>query len=348
MAKPPQVGDELIKEITRIFSTDDFFGVLGIQREASADDVSKAYRRLAIKLHPDKCKLQGKGKRFGLEAFKKVGQAYACLRNEQSRKLYEHSGSVEGKELGLEEVFQQFSAIFKASVQTRLARTSPAQPRPSKPIQSQVMSRDQTTRTLVSVADKLISARQGGDKQEEWDAAVDSVTTQEKLALLQMFDAAVEVDQRKLKTTTRLQLENCHIKEGQYVEIWDKTKACWLSGQVLAVYAKQTAAQLASVFFCNIRLSDGKMPKVCRDQPVDKVRALPILHVGDIVEALYGAIVGMQEWLPARVAKVNPQHTYSVVFDDGTIDPAAHRLHIRCAKVKEEEDLGFHRKKEGT
>jgi curved DNA-binding protein CbpA len=54
----------------------DLYAVLGLERGASPgdEDIRKAYRKLALKLHPDKCKAHRAD-----EAFKAVGRAFACL-----------------------------------------------------------------------------------------------------------------------------------------------------------------------------------------------------------------------------------------------------------------------------
>lgn len=72
--------------IRRIKSTEEYFEILGIGREASQRDVTVAYRKLALLLHPDKCDLPD-----GELAFKKVAAAFACLRDPEQRSQYEVS-----------------------------------------------------------------------------------------------------------------------------------------------------------------------------------------------------------------------------------------------------------------
>ena len=77
--------------ITRLRSTKDFYDVLGVEREATEDEIKKSYRKLAMKLHPDKCQLDGCE-----EAFKKVSSAYACLSDSEKRQQYNLTGSEDG------------------------------------------------------------------------------------------------------------------------------------------------------------------------------------------------------------------------------------------------------------
>ena len=64
-----------------------FYAVLGVSSSASAADLKKAYRALALKLHPDKCRANGAD-----EAFKRVSAAFATLRNPTQRRMYDWSG----------------------------------------------------------------------------------------------------------------------------------------------------------------------------------------------------------------------------------------------------------------
>lgn len=66
----------------------DYYEVLGVARTASADDIRKAYRKLARKYHPDV------NKHTDAEArFKEIGEAYEVLRDEQKRQRYDQLGA---------------------------------------------------------------------------------------------------------------------------------------------------------------------------------------------------------------------------------------------------------------
>ena len=67
----------------------DYYEVLGIDRNASKDEIKRAYHRLAHKFHPDK-------KGGDEQKFKEVNEAYQVLSNEQKRKQYDQFGNVSG------------------------------------------------------------------------------------------------------------------------------------------------------------------------------------------------------------------------------------------------------------
>lgn len=69
-------------------SSDDYFRVLGLARSATAADVKKAYRKLAVKWHPDK----NPGNAQAEENFKRVAEAYEVLSDTTKRSDYERFG----------------------------------------------------------------------------------------------------------------------------------------------------------------------------------------------------------------------------------------------------------------
>ena len=66
----------------------DYYEVLGVAREASEEDVKKAYRKLAVKFHPDK----NPSDKAAEEKFKEVGEAYEALSDPQKRAAYDQYG----------------------------------------------------------------------------------------------------------------------------------------------------------------------------------------------------------------------------------------------------------------
>ncbi len=67
----------------------DYYKILGVDKNASADDIKKAYRKLAMKYHPD----HAKGDKKAEEKFKSVSEAYAVLSDKEKREQYDTYGS---------------------------------------------------------------------------------------------------------------------------------------------------------------------------------------------------------------------------------------------------------------
>jgi len=66
----------------------DLYEVLGVEKTASLDEIKKAYRKLAMKFHPDR----NPGDKAAEESFKEVGEAYAVLSDDQKRARYDRFG----------------------------------------------------------------------------------------------------------------------------------------------------------------------------------------------------------------------------------------------------------------
>ena len=66
----------------------DCYDVLGVPRSASKDDIKKAYRKLALKFHPDKTK----GDKTSEEKFKEASEAYHILSDEKRKANYDQFG----------------------------------------------------------------------------------------------------------------------------------------------------------------------------------------------------------------------------------------------------------------
>ena len=69
-------------------STKDFYDVLGVSKDASESDIKKAYRKLAIKYHPDK----NSGDHDAEEKFKEVSAAFEVLKDAEKRRKYDQFG----------------------------------------------------------------------------------------------------------------------------------------------------------------------------------------------------------------------------------------------------------------
>lgn len=66
----------------------DYYEVLGLQKGASAEDIKRAYRKAAMKYHPDR----NPGDKEAEEKFKEVGEAYEVLSDDDKRARYDQYG----------------------------------------------------------------------------------------------------------------------------------------------------------------------------------------------------------------------------------------------------------------
>jgi molecular chaperone DnaJ len=97
----------------------DPYEVLGVQRNASADEIKKAYRKLAIKYHPDK----NPGDKAAEEKFKEAASSYEILSDPEKKARYDRfghnapggfggGGGFQGGGMNMEDIFSQFGDIF--------------------------------------------------------------------------------------------------------------------------------------------------------------------------------------------------------------------------------------------
>ncbi len=99
----------------------DYYEVLGVERTANEDEIKKAYRKAAIKFHPDK----NPGDKEAEEKFKEAAEAYDVLSNPDKRARYDRfghegmsgggfggGGGFSGGGFSMEDIFSQFGDIF--------------------------------------------------------------------------------------------------------------------------------------------------------------------------------------------------------------------------------------------
>jgi len=93
----------------------DYYDVLGVDRSASDTEIKKAYRKLALKHHPDK----NPGNKESEDLFKEAAEAYEVLRDDKKRGIYDQYGhqGLEGAGFsgfgGFEDIFSSFGDIFE-------------------------------------------------------------------------------------------------------------------------------------------------------------------------------------------------------------------------------------------
>ena len=66
----------------------DYYEVLGINKSASSDQIKSAYRKLAVKYHPDK----NQGDKSAEDKFKEASEAYHILSNSERKQNYDNFG----------------------------------------------------------------------------------------------------------------------------------------------------------------------------------------------------------------------------------------------------------------
>lgn len=93
----------------------DYYDILGVTRNSAADDIKKAYRKMAIKYHPDK----NPGDKQSEDNFKEAAEAYEVLSNPDKKKRYDqfgHAGGAAsangGGNMNMDDIFSQFGDIF--------------------------------------------------------------------------------------------------------------------------------------------------------------------------------------------------------------------------------------------
>jgi molecular chaperone DnaJ len=96
----------------------DYYDVLGVAKSASAEEIKKAYRKLAIKYHPDK----NPDDKSAEDKFKEAAEAYEVLSNAEKKQRYDQfghagvggaaGGGYGGGGMNMEDIFSQFGDIF--------------------------------------------------------------------------------------------------------------------------------------------------------------------------------------------------------------------------------------------
>lgn len=113
----------------------DYYSVLGVGRDATQEDIKKAFRQLALKYHPDR----NPGDKESEERFKEINEAYTCLGDPEKRGNYDRYGTAEGLGAGagygfggfgggapfedlFEDIFDGFFGAFGGGKRTRATK----------------------------------------------------------------------------------------------------------------------------------------------------------------------------------------------------------------------------------
>lgn len=96
----------------------DYYEILGVSKTSSAEEIKKAYRKVAIQFHPDK----NPGNKEAEEKFKEAAEAYEVLSDKEKRSRYDRfghagagNGGFGGHTMNMDDIFSQFGDIFGGS-----------------------------------------------------------------------------------------------------------------------------------------------------------------------------------------------------------------------------------------
>ena len=93
---------------------EDYYATLGVSKDASVEEIKKAFRKLALRFHPDKTP----GDKSAEKKFKEVSEAFEVLSDPAKRKAYDERGAAGVKDMGFEgfqnteEIFSHFGSLF--------------------------------------------------------------------------------------------------------------------------------------------------------------------------------------------------------------------------------------------
>jgi len=91
----------------------DYYKILNVERNSNEEEIKSAYRKLALKYHPDK----NPGNNEAVEKFKEISEAYSVIGDKDKRKQYDVMGSIDDN-FGTEDPFNIFNNIFQQHMNT--------------------------------------------------------------------------------------------------------------------------------------------------------------------------------------------------------------------------------------
>ncbi len=118
-----------------------YYEIMEVSREASLEEIRTAYRRLALKYHPDK----NPGDQEAEDRFKQISEAYQVLADLEKRQLYDLYGDagLAGLDLGgfngFEDIFSSFGEVFEDFFSFGRSRGRPEEPQPGADLRQPVV-----------------------------------------------------------------------------------------------------------------------------------------------------------------------------------------------------------------
>ncbi|HDD35723.1 MAG TPA: molecular chaperone DnaJ, partial [Candidatus Desulfofervidus auxilii] len=119
----------------------DYYAILGVPRNATQEEIKRAYRRLALKYHPDR----NPGDKIAEEKFKEISEAYEVLSDPEKRAIYDsygYSGLRSSGYTGFEDVsdiFKTFSDIFEEFFGFSFEEKTETQPRDGADLSQEIV-----------------------------------------------------------------------------------------------------------------------------------------------------------------------------------------------------------------
>jgi molecular chaperone DnaJ len=149
-----------------------YYEILEVSREANLEAIRTAYRRLALKYHPDK----NPGDKVAEDQFKQISEAYQVLADTEKRQLYDLYGDAGlagldvGGFSGFEDIFSSFGEVFEDFFSFGRSRDRPDQPQPGADLrQSAVLTLEEVARGLVTslTVERRVTCRHCGGSGAE-------------------------------------------------------------------------------------------------------------------------------------------------------------------------------------
>lgn len=81
-----------LEELESLFGTQDLYELLGVEKTASESEIKKAYRRLSLKVHPDR--VNNDQKDLATKKFQAISKVHSIMSNKDLRALYDETGEV--------------------------------------------------------------------------------------------------------------------------------------------------------------------------------------------------------------------------------------------------------------